>query len=139
MNSNLRQFLVALVVLALGIGDASAHTVAQTTNSSVVIATGNTFQAMFAAITANNQRKSLTIENNNSNADDCLVLIGGPFVAGDLASTSRTVNGSSMTAAQAAIRLKVSGSYIRYYPYIPNDAIVGTCTTTSDSIYADVQ
>ena len=43
-------------------------------------------------------------------------------------------------AAQAAILLQPGQSYTRYWPFVPNDQILGTCTTSSsDSLYVDTQ
>lgn len=100
---------------------ASAQTVAQTTNASVVVATGNTFQTVLAAITQTNQRRSLTIENNNA-TDSCWLYIGA---------------GSATKAA--SMLLLPGGSYTRYYPYVPADAIQATCATSSSTLYVDLQ
>jgi hypothetical protein len=96
--------------------DAPASAV--TTNSSVVIATGNTFQTILATST---KHRSLTIENNNA-TDNCWVFIGA----------------GSATAA-TSILLLPGGSYARYYPYIPSDVIQATCASTSDTLYVDTQ
>lgn len=115
---------LAAVLLALCIAvPAFGQTVAPTTNVPVIIATGNTFQTILTAVTANNQRRSLTIENNNA-TDSCWIAVGGSL-------------GSA--AKGTAILLLPGGSYTRYYPYIPNDAIHATCATSSDTLYVDVQ
>jgi hypothetical protein len=115
----LLSFLIALA--AMHCGPALAQTVAQTTNGSVAITTGNTFQTVLTAVTQNNQRRSLTIQNNNA-SDSCWLFIGA----------GSATKGTSilLTAAQP---------YIRYYPYVPSDAIQATCTTTSDTLYVDTQ
>jgi hypothetical protein len=113
----------ALVVAALFSGPASAQVVnAQTTNASVAIVAGNTFQTVLAALGSSTvPRRSLTIENNNA-SDSCWLFIG----AG--------------TATKAtSISLLPGGSYTRYFPYVPSDAIQATCTTTSDTLYVDTQ
>lgn len=117
----MKRLAAASLFFALSCMGALAQTVAQTTNSSVVIATGNTFQTVLAAVTNTNQRRSLTIENNNA-SDSCWLFIG----AG--AATKGT-----------SILLTSGGSYTRYYPYVPSDAIQATCATTSDTLYIDVQ
>src|SRR5690242_10619671 len=90
-----------------------------TLNGSSTITAGNTFQTI---LTANSKRRSLTIQNNNTNGDNCWLFIG------------------SGTAAKAtSILLGQGGSYQRYYPYLPADAIQITCTTTSDTFYLDTQ
>lgn len=117
----MKRILAAAVFVALSCLGALAQTVAQTTNSSAVIVTGNTFQTVLAAITSNNQRRSLTIQNNNT-TDSCWVFIGA----------GSATKGTSLllTAGQA---------YTRYYPYIPSDVIQATCATTSDTLYVDIQ
>jgi hypothetical protein len=109
-----------------------------TTNGSVKITTGLTYQQIFPA---NAQRNSLTFENNNTTStENCWINVDGTVAAGNTTATSVTVNGVSMTAAQASILIGPNGgSYTRYFPHMPNGIIVGTCTTTGDSIYADQQ
>lgn len=92
-----------------------------TVNRSAVITTGNTFQTILTAETANSRRQSLTIANNNA-TDSCWVYVG----AG--------------TATKAtSILLLAGGSYSRYWPYIPQDAIQATCANNSDTLYVDIQ
>ena len=116
----MKRLAACLLALCLA-GPAFAQTVAQTTNSSAVIAAGNTFQTVLAAITSTNQRRSLSIQNNNA-TDSCWLFVG----AG--AATKGT-----------AILLLAGGSYTRYYPYVPSDAIQATCASTSDTLYVDFQ
>lgn len=94
-----------------------------TLNSSVLITTGNTFQTVLASNFGTfTQRQALTIANNNTNTDNCWIFLG------------------SGTATKAtSILLTPGGSYTRYWPFVPSDAIQATCTTTSDSLYVDVQ
>ena len=99
-----------------------------TVNSSAVITTGNTFQTVLAsnlgATTAQGgplQRQALTIQNNNA-SDTCWLFIGA----------------ASATKA-TSILLLPGGSYTRYWPFVPSDAIQATCATTSDSLYVDFQ
>jgi hypothetical protein len=135
----MKRLLAAAFSLSLMAAPAAAQTVvAQTTNLSALITTGNTFQQIAPAVTGNAQRKSLTIENNNA-SDTCYLLIGQPFQAGDTTATTRSVNGTTMAATKAAISLAPGGAYTRYYPYIPNDIILATCATTGDSLYVDTQ
>jgi hypothetical protein len=118
----LKLIAVALLALALSGPVVFAQTiVASTTNGSVVITTGNTFQTILGAITQNNQRRSLTIENNNA-ADSCWLFIG-----------------SGTPTKATSILLTAGQLYVRYYPYIPSDAIQATCATTSDTLYVDFQ
>lgn len=100
----------------------------------ILITVGLTYQQ----VVAGGPKVSLTIQNNNS-TDSCWFLIGGPFLVGDTTATTRTVGAVSITALKASIVLLPGGSYTRYYPYIPGDAILGTCTTTADSVYVDTQ
>lgn len=115
---------LAAVLLALCLaGPAVAQvTAAATTNGSAVITTGNTFQTVLAALAAGNTpRRSLTIENNNA-SDSCWVFIG-----------------SGSATKGTSILLTFGGSYTRYFPYVPSDAIQATCATTSDTLYVDTQ
>jgi hypothetical protein len=90
-----------------------------TTNGSLAITTGNTFQQVLAA---NANRASITVENNNTNGDNCWI----------------TVDGGAPTKA-IAILLVPGGSYQRYFPYVPSGAIQATCATTADTLYVDTQ
>jgi hypothetical protein len=133
----IRFLLVLLFLLGLSAGPTSANTILdcynsnsgfpttqpcpgnkKTTNNSVVIVTGNTFQTVLAA---NSNRASITIENNNA-TDSCWV----------------TVDGGSPTKA-IAILLLAGGSYQRYFPYVPSGAIQATCATANDTLYVDTQ
>jgi hypothetical protein len=117
-----RKFALAMfAALALFSAPAMAQTVAQTTNGSVVITTGATFQTVLAAVTSNNQRRSLTINNNNA-TDACWVFLG-----------------SGTAAKGTSIMLLAGATYARYYPYIPSDAIQATCATSADTLYVDTQ
>jgi hypothetical protein len=91
-----------------------------TTNRSVVITLGATFQTVVASTVTG--RRSLTIENNNTSGDNCYVYIG-----------------SSGQTEAAAILLIKGGSYTRYWPFVPNDTIQATCDTTNDTLYVDTQ
>lgn len=112
-------FLAALLFAAPGA--LAQATVAPTTNQTVVITTGNTFQTVLTAITLNNQRRSLTIQNNNA-TDSCWLFIG-----------------AGSATKPTSILLLAGGSYTRYYPYIPSDVIQATCATSSDTMYVDTQ
>lgn len=113
-----------------------------TVKQAVKITTGNTFQQILASnYGTTTQRQALTIENNNTNGDNCFIIAvtGQEISAGSTTSTTVTINGVALTAAQAAILLTEGGSYQRYWPYVPSDAIWGTCSGTGDSIYVDTQ
>lgn len=113
----LLSFLLALVLGASGAYAQSRPINAPTLPGSVVITTGNTFQTV---LTAKN-RQSLTIQNNNA-TDSCWVFIGA----------GSATKGTS-------ILLLAGGSYTRYFPFIPNDAIQATCASNSDTLYVDTQ
>jgi hypothetical protein len=91
-----------------------------TLNQSVVIATGNTFQTVLAAV-GQNGRQSLTIANNNA-SDSCWLYVG-----------------SGAATKGTSILLLAGGSYVRYYPYTPSDVIQATCATSNDTLYIDTQ
>lgn len=115
-----------------------------TVNGSVKITTGNTFQQILPSITTNAAaiRQSLTIQNNQTTTDNCFIIIGGngQITSGTTTlSTNITIGGVTVTAEQASILLTPGLPYQRYWPYVPSDAIYGTCTTSSDSLYIDTQ
>lgn len=94
-----------------------------TVNSSATIATGNTFQQVLPSnLGTTTQRQSLTIENNNA-TDSCWIYVG------PLASATKAT----------AILLLAGGSYARYWPFVPSDAIQATCASSSDTLYVDNQ
>jgi hypothetical protein len=91
-----------------------------TINASVIITTGNTFQTiLFGTI---NYKASLTIQNNNTSADNCWIFLGA----------------GTATEAKSII-LAPGQAYTRYFPYVPSDQIQVTCATTSDTLYVDTQ
>lgn len=88
-----------------------------TITASVVIVTGGTFQSILAALS---NKSSLTIQNNNA-TDSCWIQIG-----------------SSLSITEGhAIELLAGQAYTRYFPYVPADAIQGTCANNSDTMYVD--
>jgi hypothetical protein len=105
-----------------------------TINGSVTITTGNTFQQVLAAAAATSTnaspRRALTIQNNNTNSDNCWIAFG-------------TSGGTAITAGNAtkaeSILLAQGGSFQRYEPFVPSDAIIGTCASNSDTLYVDTQ
>jgi hypothetical protein len=117
---NMNRLAVALFALLLA-GPASAQTVAQTTNSSAVIATGSTFQTVLSAVTLTGQRRSLTINNNNP-TDSCWLFLG-----------------SGTATKGKSILLLAGATYARYAPYIPSDEVQATCATSADTLYLDFQ
>jgi hypothetical protein len=72
--------------------------------------------------------------------DNCWIEISGTVVAGNTLSTAVTIPGQSASTAQAvSIVLGSTQAYARYAPHGPTGPIVGTCTTTGDSLYVDWQ
>jgi hypothetical protein len=104
------------------VSQAAAQTNLATTNNSTTIATGGTFQTVLPVLGTGAVRRSITIQNNNTGTDNCWVFLG---------------SGAATTAK--SILLASGGSYQRYYPYVPSDAVQMTCTTTGDSVYIDTQ
>ena len=113
-----------LLILAFTLFTTSAFSQAVpavTTNGSVVIVTGNTFQKVLAAGT----RRSLTIQNNNA-SDVCWLQFGVGVTSGN------ATKGKS-------IMLTAGLSFTRYFPFVPNDEIEATCATSADTLYVDTQ
>jgi hypothetical protein len=134
------RLLAALFVMSVSPAMAQQTNTQPTVAAPVLITAGLTFQQVLPVVQSNG-RHSVTIENNNA-TDKCNVIIvgvGSPWLVGDTTATSRTVNGTSMTAAQASMTLAAGQVYSRYYPYIPSDQFLATCTTTGDSLYVDTQ
>lgn len=124
---------------------------APTTNLSAKVTAGLTYQLLLPAQTIvepplPTARHSLTIENNQaSGTDACYLIIANAALAAQITpgttttSSNVTVNGGTLTAAQASIALSPGGSYQRYFPYVPSDAIYATCATTGDTLYVETQ
>lgn len=109
-------------------------------NNSAKITTGNTLQTIVAA----GSRRSITMQNNQTTTDNCFIIFGANITTQVTPGTTTlsstvTINGTSMTVQQAAILLTPGLPYQRYYPFVPSDAIYGTCATAGDSIYVDIQ
>jgi hypothetical protein len=102
-----------------------------TLNSSVAIATSGTFQQILAATTTSNTiRQSLTIENNSTSPTmQCWIFLGP---------TSATVAGGVSAVISNSILLLQGGSYTRYWPIVPSDAVQATCQT-GGTLYVDTQ
>ena len=129
-------FVLLGLFFAVAISSAHAQSQSKLTNPTPkLITTGLTYQQI---LPANGGRGSLTIQNNNA-SDQCELLVGGPWQAGDTTSTSRTVGGVSVTALQGSIVLAAGQAYTRYYPYVPSDIILATCASNGDSLYVDTQ
>lgn len=113
--------LAAVPALWLSCIGAQAQSNRVTLNSSVSIATGNTYQTIRPA----EPRWSITIQNNNT-TDSCWIEFGVGVAA------------ENATKAQSIVLLP-GGSWSRYYPYIPSDEIEATCASNSDTLYVDTQ
>lgn len=85
------------------------------------VLTGNAWQQVLPAVSST--RRSITIQNNNL-TDNCWIFIGP---------SSPTPN------KVTSILLTPGGSYSRFYPYIPFDAIQATCVNNGDTLYVDSQ
>ena len=137
----MQRFIAAALFALLFVSTADAQSVTAVTSASpVLITTGLTYQQVLPSVTLNN-RRSITIQNNNA-SDNCeliIVGVGSPWLVGDTTASSRSVNGVSLTALKASIVLQPGQSYTRYFPYIPSDQFLATCTTTGDSLYVDTQ
>lgn len=140
MNMKMRAPLGVLAALLLA-GSAMAQPLQiegsalnrSTINGSITITTGGTFQQILPSIAGTStQRQALTIQNNNTNGDNCLVIFG------TIAGVAITVANANATSGKA-ILLAQGGSFQRYFPYVPGDAILATCATTSDTLYVDTQ
>lgn len=143
--------LALSVSLAFGQGANNPVIQAPTTNFSVSITTGLTYQLVLAAQTIvepppPSARHSLTIQNNQASGSDlCYVIVANAALAAQITpgstttSSGLTVNGASIAAGKASIVLSVGQSYTRYFPYVPSDAVYATCATTADSLYVDTQ
>lgn len=128
---------IGLVVLAVT-PNAHAQNNRATLLYSQKITTGGTFQE----IRRGNNRWSITIQNNQTSTDNCWIIPNGAgqITAGTTTlSTNVTINGVTETAQQASILLTPGLPWQRYYPYVPNDPIYGTCASTGDSLYVDEQ
>jgi len=144
--------LIALVFIAT-LSLLTAPTIAQTPvegiptdagtlNHSLV--PGTTYVQVLAAAppTTNNSnpRRAITIQNNNTNTDNCFVDDTGLVAIGNSTATSvTTTDGNTITSGQASILLSPGGSYQRYWPMIPNGRIVAVCAGGSDSLFIAVQ
>lgn len=130
------RFLLLAAMCLLAPIVARAQTIKANVPFPLSITAGGTYQLLIPG----GGKLSIEIQNNNTTATDyCYLLIGGPWVAGDTLASTRTVNSVSLTAAKASVLLGPGQSYTRYYPYIPGDQILATCTSTGDSIYAGTQ
>lgn len=118
--------ILFFLALPITVNAQSVVVSAVTTNHSVIITTGATFQTILAKAFY----RSMTFQNNNTNTDNCWITFG------KIGST--TITAANATAATSVL-LAPGQAFTRYFPYIPYDEIEGTCATTSDTIYVDFQ
>ena len=124
---------------------AQAQTNAATTNGSVKITTGNTFQQLFAAVPT----PPVAAPLSDNPEQQCVRRLLSYFrqqrdghgrdhdaIEHD---PGQSPGASALTAQQAAIVLAAGIPYQRYYPAVPSDAFYVTCATTGDSVYVDTQ
>ncbi len=115
---------------------------ATTNNFAVIITTGLTYQQL---LPAGQNRRSLTIQNNQISGTDVCYFIFGQNITSQitpgvtLTSTNLTIQGNTITAGAASMVLNPGQPYTRFYPYIPSDPMYVTCSTTGDSVYVDIQ
>jgi len=116
--------------------DALAQANRSSLNYSQMIATGNTYQQL----RPQENRSAIEVQNNNT-ADNCYVFVGANVVTAGTTTTSTnvTVAGNTLTAAHASILLVPGQSWSRYFPYVPNDPVFGTCALATDSLYVVIQ
>ena len=117
----MKKLLLTTTALAIFSCPALAQSSRPTTNFSVSITAGNSYQTI-TNLPAGSPRSSLTIQNNNVNGDNCWLFLG----------SGTATKGASILLAQGQ-------SYGRYYPYVPSDAIQVTCATSLDTLYVDAQ
>ena len=99
---------LAIVSILLGSRTyAQAPAPQEPTGDLVTIVSGNKFQQVVPA--TGTKRQALTIKNNNTNNDNCWVFIGG-----------------GRASKENSIVLGPGGSYVRYWPFAPTDAIQAT-------------
>lgn len=93
---------------------------ATTIDHSITVATANTFQTILGVNAYPTlPRLALTIENNNITGN-CWIFLH-----------------STVATKALSILLSPGQPYTRYFPYVPADAIQGTCDTNGNTLYVD--
>ena len=95
----------------------------QPTEMLVKIVTGNKFQQILPENTAGNDRRALTIINNNTNGDSCWVFVG--------------TGGASKEKSDKV--LAPGDKFVKYWPFVPSDEIQATCASSSDTLSIEYQ
>jgi hypothetical protein len=126
-------------------GTSSIPTNVVTTNGSVTITTGLTYQQILSTPANDLSLGSLFFQNNQiSGTDTCWIIIdvtvGNQIVAGTTTtSTLVTVGGNMVTAGSVSIILVPGQLFLRTYPILPGDAVFATCATTGDTLFVATQ
>ena len=113
-------FLLLMFMMTIGAGAQSSSSPAQPTLSPATITTGNTFQQI---LSGSPTYRAITIQNNNTNNDNCWVYPGAQGVATEATS----------------ILLGQGGSYSRYFPFVPSGPWQATCASNSDTLYVETE
>jgi hypothetical protein len=92
------------------------------TDSLVTVATGNKFQEVVPPDKSGAERRTLTVQNNNTNGDSCWVYVG---------SDKASKEGSNVLAP--------GKEYARYWPFASSDAVQATCASSSDTLQVEYQ
>jgi hypothetical protein len=93
------------------------------TKISVTIVTGNKFQEILPQNDPGKDRRTLIIDNNNTNSDSCWVFVG----------TGRASQEKSDKVLAPGER------YVRYWPFVPSDEVQATCASSSDTLSVEYQ
>jgi hypothetical protein len=84
----------------------------------ITIVTADKFQQVLPPNKANApQRRAFTIENTNKNGDSCWVYLG-----------------SQSASKEGSQKITAGELYVRYWPFVPSDAIQATCASGSDTL-----
>ncbi len=95
-----------------------AQQAAPSTQTSVTIVAGNTFQQILPQNDTGKDRRALIIGNKNTNGDKCWVFVG----------TGRASKEKSDKV------LAPGDEYVAYWPFVPADAIQATCASRADTL-----
>lgn len=106
-----------------GLSRASAPQPQAPTKDLVTIVTGNKFQQILPENSTGKDRRALLIENKNTNGDSCWVFVG-------------TGKASKEESDQVVAS---GGEYVKYWPFVPSDAIQVTCASSSDALSVEYQ
>jgi hypothetical protein len=91
-------------------------------NNLVTIATGNVFQQVIGSNGSAAERQAIIIKNDNSNGDPCWVFFG-----------------SNKASKEKSVIVASGDSYVRYWPFVPSDAMQATCASSSDALNVEIK